>query len=47
MFDIATMVTFWEAMTILVVRNREQKKYLDSLVGSFHSISFLKNEEIK
>jgi len=41
-FDIATTVTFWEALTILVVENTERNAYLKSLKKKFHSIKFHK-----
>ncbi len=42
--DIATTVTFWEAMTILVVNNKERRSYLKCLYNKFNKIEFvLKN----
>ncbi|MBR1868055.1 MAG: hypothetical protein IJ800_05710 [Clostridia bacterium] len=38
--DIATTVTFWEALTILVVENKEDRDYRLGLLSRFHSISF-------
>lgn len=38
--DIATTVTFWEAMTILVVENKERRSYMKNLIGRFSSIRF-------
>ena len=47
--DIATTVTFWEAMTILIVENAERRSYLANLARRFESIAFRKksrkNEE--
>lgn len=43
--DIATTVTIWEALTILIVENRERKGYLRNLFNKFTSIEFkLRNE---
>ena len=42
--DIATTVTFWEAMCILVVENRENNAYLKDLASRFRSISFTKEK---
>lgn len=39
--DIATTVTFWEAMTILVVQQREKRAYLKNLVNRFSEIRFI------
>ena len=41
-FDIATTVTFWEALSILVVENTEQRNYMKSLLKKFKSINFHK-----
>lgn len=41
-FDIATTVTFWEALTILVVENTERRNYMKSLLKKFKSINFHK-----
>ncbi len=38
--DIATTVTFWEAMTILVVENKERRSYMKNLIERFSSIRF-------
>lgn len=40
--DIATTVTFWEAMTILVVERREQRSYLIAVEKRFAGFSFEK-----
>lgn len=41
--DIATTVTFWEAMTILVVQQKENRSYLKNLTDRFSTIRFKKN----
>ena len=41
-FDIATTVTFWEALTILVVENTERRNYMGSLLKKFKNIEFHK-----
>lgn len=41
-FDIATTVTFWEALNILVVENTERRNYRRSLLKKFKSIEFHK-----
>ncbi len=38
--DIATTVTFWEAMTILVVENAERRSHLRNLYSKFDKIEF-------
>lgn len=38
--DIATTVAFWEALTILLVENRERKNAAIDVMKRFHSISF-------
>ena len=38
--DVATCVTFWEAIYILVVENKERRTKVKSLLKRFHSISF-------
>ena len=44
--DIATTVSFWEAMTILVVEQKEKRAYLKNLKSRFSSIRFVdKNGE--
>ena len=43
-FDIATTVTFWEAMTILLVENRERRTYRNNLKRRFASITFKRAE---
>jgi len=43
--DIATTVTFWEAMTILVVEQKEKRAYLRNLRNRFSAIRFVKSEE--
>jgi len=40
--DIATTVTFWEAMTILVVENKERRSYMKNLYSRFDNIEFKK-----
>ena len=42
--DIATTVTFWEAMTILVVESKERRSYMRNLLERFSKIHF---EEVK
>ena len=42
--DIATTVTFWEAMTILVVENKERRSYMKNLYSRFDNIEFKKKE---
>lgn len=41
-FDIMTTVTFWEAMTILVVESVERRKAMQSIAKRFNKITFLK-----
>lgn len=43
--DIATTVTFWEAMTILVVQQRENRAYLKNLATRFSNIRFIPAEQ--
>ena len=43
--DIATTVTFWEAMTILVVEQKEKRAYLKDLRTRFSSIRFCGSEK--
>ncbi len=38
--DIATTVTFWEAMTIFVVQSIERKNYMRNLISRFKTIEF-------
>ena len=38
--DIATTVAFWEALTILLVENRERRNAALEVMKRFHSISF-------
>ena len=38
--DIATTVTFWEAVTILVVEQKENRSYIRNLADRFTSIQF-------
>ena len=40
--DIATTVSFWEAMTILIVERKEQRSYLISVEKRFAGVSFEK-----
>ena len=42
--DIATTVTFWEAMTILVVEQKEKRDFLFDLRSRFSAIRFEKAE---
>lgn len=42
--DIATTVTFWEAMTILVVEQKEKRAYLRNLKTRFASMRFISKE---
>ena len=44
-FDVATTVTFWEAMTILIVENREKRNLTKNLAKKYDSIRFHKKEE--
>lgn len=41
--DIATTVTFWEAMTILIVERREHRSYLYAVQKRFNGVTFEKN----
>jgi len=41
--DIATTVAFWEAMTILVVEQKEKRAYLKNLRSRFSAIRFVKS----
>lgn len=41
-FDIATTVTLWEALTILIVENQEKRNLTKNLVKKYDSISFHK-----
>ncbi len=41
-FDIATTVSFWEAMTILIVENKEKRELTKNLIKKFDSIHFHK-----
>ena len=45
--DIATTVTFWEALTILVVENTEKRNYMRCLSKKFKNIEFHKKEKKK
>ena len=42
--DVAPTVTFWEAMTILVVENKERRSYMKNLYSRFDNIEFKKKE---
>ena len=42
-FDIATTVTFWEAMTILIVENKEKRDLTKNFIRKYDSITFHKN----
>lgn len=44
-FDIATTVTIWEAMTILIVENKEKRDLANNLLRKFDSISFYKKNK--
>lgn len=44
-FDIATTVTIWEAMTILIVENKEKRDLANNLLRKFDSISFHKKNK--
>lgn len=44
--DIATTVTFWEAMTILVVEQKEKRSYLRNLKHRFSAIAFEKASSV-
>ena len=44
--DIATTVTFWEAMTILVVEQKEKRAYLRNLKHRFSAIAFEKASSV-
>lgn len=41
--DIATTVTFWEAMNILIVERREQRSYLKAIRKRFIGVEFAQN----
>lgn len=41
--DIATTVTFWEAMNILIVERREQRGYLKAIRKRFIGVEFAQN----
>lgn len=41
-FDIATTVTFWEAMTILIVENKEKRNLAKNFIRKYDSIKFHK-----
>ena len=41
-FDIATTVTFWEAMTILIVENKEKRDLTKNFIRKYDSITFHK-----
>jgi len=43
-FDIATTVTIWEAMTILIVENKERRSQIVSLVKGVDAIKFEKKK---
>lgn len=43
--DIATTVTIWEAMAILVVENKERRSYMKNLYSRFRSIEFKQKEQ--
>ena len=40
--DIASTITFWEALTILLVESKEKRDYGRNLINSFNSIRFKK-----
>ena len=41
-FDIVTTVTFWEAMTILVVESIERRRTMYSIAKRFYKVTFSK-----
>ena len=43
--DIATTVTFWEAMTILVVEQKENRAYMKNLRTRFSAIRFIQKQD--
>ncbi len=43
-FDIATTVTIWEALTILIVENKEKRDLAKNFIKKFDSISFVKKQ---
>lgn len=43
--DIATTVTFWEAMVILLVESAERRSYMRNLIGRFSAIHFKKRAD--
>lgn len=43
-FDIATTVTFWEAMTILIVENKEKRDLTKNYLRKYKSIAFHKKQ---
>ena len=42
--DIATTVTFWEALIILIVENKEKTNHIRNLIKRYSSIDFHKSE---
>ena len=42
--DIACTVTIWEALTILIVENKEKRDLAKNLIKKFDSISFIKKQ---
>ena len=45
--DIAATVTFWEAMTILVVEQKEKRTYLKNLKSRFSAIRFMNKNAVE
>ena len=43
--DIGTTVTFWEAMTVLIVKNKEKRDLYGNLIRRYDSVSFCKKEQ--
>jgi len=43
--DIATTVTFFKAMTILIVENKENANHLKDISGKFNSIEIKEKEK--
>ena len=44
-FDIATTITFWEALTILIVENKERRDYMKNIAKRFKSINFYQKDK--
>ena len=43
--DIGTTVTFWEALTILIVENKEKSDITMNLIKRYGNINFHQKEE--